>query len=124
MDQHEHTLKTLNWPTRARGGLRQGCHARTDGLHLGGAEISQGPIYAAAMTTPRKAQPAVDLQRCTGCGWCVAVCPPHVLSLEVLGPHTWGPKRSTLHDAPGCTGCALCALRCPFDAIAMVRVGP
>ena len=76
------------------------------------------------MTTPRKAQPAIDLQRCTGCGWCVAVCPPHVLSLEVLGSHTWGPKRSTLHDAPGCTGCALCALRCPFDAIAMVRVGP
>lgn len=75
-----------------------------------------------SMTSPRKALPAIDLQRCTGCGWCVAVCPPHVLSLSVRGPHTWGPKRSALHDAPGCTGCALCAVRCPFDAIAMVRV--
>lgn len=71
---------------------------------------------------PPKALPAIDPQRCTGCGWCVAVCPPHVLSLQVQGPGAWGPKRSTLHDAPGCTGCALCAVRCPFDAIRMVRV--
>lgn len=73
------------------------------------------------MTAPRKALPAIDPQRCTGCGWCVGVCPPHVLSLQVQGPGRFGPKRSVLHDAPGCTGCALCALRCPFDAIRMVR---
>ncbi len=59
--------------------------------------------------------------RCTGCGWCVAVCPPHVLALQVQGPQPWGPKRSVLHDAPGCTGCALCDVRCPFDAIRMER---
>jgi len=40
----------------------------------------------------------------------------------VQGTGPWGPKCSTLHDAPGCTGCALCAVRCPFDAIRMVRV--
>ena len=74
-------------------------------------------------TTPRKALPTIDPQRCTGCGWCIAVCPPHVLSLQVQGTGPWGPKCSTLHDAPGCTGCALCAVRCPFDAIRMVRVG-
>ena len=68
------------------------------------------------------ALPVIDPARCTGCGWCVAVCPPHVLSLQVLGSGAWGPKCSTLHDAPGCTGCALCAVRCPFDAIRMVRV--
>ena len=71
---------------------------------------------------PRKALPAIHPDRCTGCGWCVAVCAPHVLSLQTQGPSAWGPKRSTLHDAEGCTGCALCALRCPFDAIRMVRV--
>ena len=76
------------------------------------------------MTAPRKALPVIDPQRCTGCGWCVGVCPPHVLSLQVQAGARFGPKRSVLHDAPGCTGCALCALRCPFDAIRMVRNSP
>ena len=67
------------------------------------------------------ALPVIDPARCTGWGWCVAVCPPHVRSLQVLGDSRWGPKRSVLDDAQGCTGCALCAVRCPFDAIAMRR---
>ena len=76
------------------------------------------------MHAPRKALPEIDLQRCTGCGWCVAVCPPQVLSLHIQGEQAFGPKRSALDDAPGCTGCALCAVRCPFDAIRMVRTTP
>lgn len=86
------------------------------------------------MPAPRKALPAIDPVRCTGCGWCVGVCPPHVLSLRVQAPAgsdghddgvqaaapAWGRKLSTLHAPGGCTGCALCALRCPFDAIRMV----
>ena len=36
-------------------------------------------------TTTPKALPTIDPQCCTGCGWCVAVCPPQVLSLQVLG---------------------------------------
>jgi Fe-S-cluster-containing hydrogenase component 2 len=63
------------------------------------------------------ALPVVDLARCTGCGWCVAACPPHVLSLQVV---EWK-KRATLDDAGRCTGCAKCAVRCPFGVIAMVR---
>ncbi|MDG5974088.1 4Fe-4S ferredoxin [Hydrogenophaga taeniospiralis CCUG 15921] len=70
------------------------------------------------MATAPKALPAIDLARCTGCGWCVAACPPHVLSLAV---ENWK-KSAHLHDAPGCTGCAKCALKCPFDAIAMRRI--
>ena len=68
---------------------------------------------------PAKALPTIDPARCTGCGWCVAVCPPHVLSLEVAH---WK-KFSQLHDQAGCTGCAKCAVKCPFDAIEMVRTG-
>lgn len=73
------------------------------------------------MRTPAQAMalPVIDPQRCTGCGWCVAVCPPHVLSLAT--PELGGRKCSQLHDATGCTGCALCYLRCPFGAIAMIR---
>lgn len=69
-------------------------------------------------TPLRKALPRIDPARCTGCGWCVAACPPHVLSLEVV---QWK-KTATLHDEPGCTGCALCAVKCPFDAIGMQRL--
>ena len=73
------------------------------------------------MNASRKALPQIDIARCTGCGWCVAVCPPHVLSLHVQGAAAWGPKRAQLDGATDCTGCALCAVRCPFDAIRMVR---
>ena len=74
------------------------------------------------MTGPRRGGglPQIDPARCTGCGWCVAVCEPHVLSLQAGA----GRKTSTLDDAAGCTGCALCALRCPFEAIRMVRRPP
>ncbi|HMN21920.1 MAG TPA: 4Fe-4S binding protein [Ottowia sp.] len=65
-----------------------------------------------------RALPEIDRDRCTGCGWCVAACPPHVLSLHLLD----GRKSSALDDAAGCTGCALCAVRCPFDAITMKRI--
>ena len=59
--------------------------------------------------------PHIDTERCTGCGWCVAACPPRVLSLEVVA---WR-KRSVLHDAPACTGCSKCERRCPFGVITM-----
>lgn len=72
-------------------------------------------MYPLAMWLPR-----IDTPRCTGCGWCVAACPPHVLSLQVDG---WR-KHSVLHDEPGCTGCRKCERRCPFGVISMVRVDP
>lgn len=73
------------------------------------------------MAPVRKALPVVQPERCTGCGRCVAICPPHVLWLEAAGPRGWGPKQAVLHNPPACTGCAHCAVACPFDAIAMVR---
>jgi ferredoxin len=62
-------------------------------------------------------KPDINTSRCTGCGWCVAVCPPGVLSLQLEG---WR-KHSVLHDEQGCTGCSLCERRCPFGVIAMVK---
>lgn len=85
-----------------------GCNAGRDGQ--GGHNFP--------MATERKALPEINQSRCTGCGWCVAVCPPHVLSLAVTG---WD-KFSQLHDEAGCTGCALCAVKCPFGVIRMVRL--
>jgi ferredoxin len=63
--------------------------------------------------------PQIDTPRCTGCGWCVAACPPHVLSLQADG---WR-KQAVLHDEPRCTGCRKCERQCPFGVIVMVRVG-
>lgn len=67
-----------------------------------------------------RALPHIDTARCTGCGWCVAVCAPHVLSLHSADGH----KASVLHEPAGCTGCALCAVRCPFGVIEMRRRPP
>ena len=61
--------------------------------------------------------PAVDADRCTGCGRCVAACEPRVLSLETMN---WR-KSAVLHRRDDCTGCSLCALKCPIQAITMKR---
>ena len=61
--------------------------------------------------------PQIDRARCTGCGWCVAACPWHLLTLEVEA----GRKASTLHQPEVCTGCRKCELKCPFDVIRMVE---
>ena len=68
---------------------------------------------------PRRSQrlPDIDTHRCTGCGRCVAMCDPHLLSLEVVH---WK-KFAALHEPERCTGCSACAVTCPFHAIAMRR---
>lgn len=61
--------------------------------------------------------PVIAENRCTGCGWCVAACPFHLLSLEV---RLWR-KSSTLNDPAACPGCRKCAQACPFDVITMCK---
>ncbi len=70
----------------------------------------------------RSALPQINPERCTGCGRCVAACPPRVLWLESEKPKGLGSKHAVLHTAADCTGCAHCVLVCPFEAIAMVRI--
>ena len=75
------------------------------------------PMGASDAHAPRRSQrlPDIDTQRCTGCGRCVAVCDPHLLSLEVV---RWK-KLAALHEPERCTGCSACAVTCPVHAIAM-----
>ncbi|MCM2252820.1 MAG: 4Fe-4S dicluster domain-containing protein [Ramlibacter sp.] len=66
------------------------------------------------------ALPVIASSRCTGCGWCVAACPDHLLVLEV---EAW--KKSAQLVRPDlCTGCAKCIPVCNFGAIGMARQAP
>ena len=52
----------------------------------------------------------VDLEKCTGCGICVDVCPVEAIRLE-NGKAVVGEE---------CIGCGACEAECPQAAITMV----
>ncbi|MDU0460899.1 MAG: 4Fe-4S dicluster domain-containing protein [Geobacteraceae bacterium] len=61
---------------------------------------------------PRRV-PSVIAARCSGCGRCVAVCPPKIISLETAGYR----KTAVISRGEDCTGCGECAANCLLDAI-------
>lgn len=58
--------------------------------------------------------PMLDETKCTGCGWCVDVCPTECLAMR--GRLPWLPRPLD------CVSCTLCALVCPAEAISMATV--
>ena len=95
--------------------------ARTGSIRAMNSDRPADPVGAARRPhdphAPSRSErpPDIDIQRCTGCGRCVAVCDPHLLSLEVV---RWK-KFAVLHEPERCTGCSACAASCPFHAITM-----
>lgn len=76
------------------------------------------PGSSPAASKGKKARGVVYLiaDRCKGCGFCIAFCPPHVLEFsEEFNAQGYHPPR--LADPEGCTGCDLCGLYCPDFAI-------
>jgi ferredoxin len=65
--------------------------------------------YLRGVTTLR-----LDVQRCTGCGACLEVCPRAVLAADGRNVH--------IADADACIECGACARNCPVDALT-VRAG-
>ncbi len=61
----------------------------------------------------------IDVERCKGCGLCVAVCPPAVLALGPL--NSMGYTAAVLLDNEKCTSCTACGLICPEAAIVVLR---
>jgi 2-oxoglutarate ferredoxin oxidoreductase subunit delta len=61
----------------------------------------------------------IDIEKCKGCGLCVAVCPKgSIVICEQSNSKGDYPARPTKDE---CTGCALCALVCPDVAIEVHR---
>ena len=72
--------------------------------------------------------PAIDKDKCTACGKCVAICPKNILELRPAQSHIWVACNST-DKAPavmklcgyGCIACGKCVAACKFSAIRMVN---
>jgi len=69
----------------------------------------------------------IDIERCKGCGLCVAVCPKNGITLSKKSNKSgYFPAEVINSDSfdkltTSCTGCAICALVCPDVAIEVQR---
>ncbi len=64
--------------------------------------------------------PEIDVDKCTGCGQCVSVCPVEALSLvSANDPHKKNRKVAVLHEDI-CLGCGVCVRSCPTNALRVV----
>jgi len=73
--------------------------------------------------------PAIRFDKCVACGKCVAACPRHITSLEVLKNDTNYAVRCSNPEvgravrrvcSVGCIACGRCERACPVDAIHVV----
>jgi 2-oxoglutarate ferredoxin oxidoreductase subunit delta len=62
----------------------------------------------------------VDIERCKGCGVCVASCPCNVLDLSA-NVNSKGYNYLMMANPDACTGCASCGLICPDSCIVVYR---
>lgn len=66
------------------------------------------PVLRRRLRRSLSALPAIDRQRCRGCGLCIKHCPPAAMTLNAAVP------RIDLH---ACIGCFCCQELCPYGAI-------
>ena len=59
-------------------------------------------------------QPEVNIEKCTGCGECVEVCPVDVYELQ--------DEKSTVANGEECLGCESCIAVCEQEAITVSEV--
>ncbi|MDE6183438.1 MAG: 4Fe-4S dicluster domain-containing protein [Rikenellaceae bacterium] len=62
----------------------------------------------------------IDIERCKGCGVCVASCPVSVLSLSPK-VNSRGYNYAMAVRAEECIGCASCGIVCPDSCITIYR---
>jgi 2-oxoglutarate ferredoxin oxidoreductase subunit delta len=74
-------------------------------------------IYAIRRTQDEKmaGRIIIDIERCKGCGLCIAVCPKNGIAISKKSNKSgYFPAQASNAD---CTGCAVCAIICPDVAI-------
>jgi formate hydrogenlyase subunit 6/NADH:ubiquinone oxidoreductase subunit I len=63
--------------------------------------------------------PAIEEEKCTGCGRCVSVCPIGAAALvSAADPHNRTKKKARV-DGDACLGCGVCVRSCKADAISL-----
>ena len=67
--------------------------------------------------------PAIDFNRCNGCGKCVNVCPVEAMSLvSANDPKQSNRKKAALVEER-CLGCGVCVRNCPSKSIVLASRG-
>jgi NAD-dependent dihydropyrimidine dehydrogenase PreA subunit len=62
-------------------------------------------------------QVKVDLEKCTGCGTCVGLCPVEVYEMVDVG----GEQKASPVNASECITCRTCEANCPEGAIEILE---
>ena len=90
--------------------------------------MNQDPATSSALPgataeSDKKPRGAVSIivERCKGCGFCVAFCPSGVLELST-GFNDKGYHHPEVAHPEKCTGCDMCGMYCPDFAICGARL--
>lgn len=80
-------------------------------------EIGGKKMVQTNMEDKQKIQVKVDLEKCTGCGTCVDICPLEVYTLVIID----GKEKASPVNQIDCIGCRNCELACPLGAIQIIK---
>jgi NAD-dependent dihydropyrimidine dehydrogenase PreA subunit len=103
----------LSWILMLRWGLASLVVLLILGLDLTGST----PVFKSGLHADRQLAITLDVERCTGAGFCEQVCPSRVFLVDHQR------KMAALPGADDCVQCGACIVQCPFDALSFRAPG-